>query len=154
MSVPLHDKGITLPTIQEISLAEESSRKLSAYIQSTNDPTFQLVRRGKDGETISIPASALKLLIVILSQMSKGNAVTLIPVHAELTTQEAADLLSVSRPFLVKVLEEGRIPFHRVGTRRRVYAKDVLRYKEEIDKKRLEILTELANEAQKHNMGY
>jgi excisionase family DNA binding protein len=155
MNVTLQDgKGIAIPTDKEISLAEESSRKLSAYIQSTNDPAFQLMKRGKGGDTILIPAAALRLLVVILAQMAKGNAVTLIPVHAELTTQEAADLLNVSRPFLVKILEDGKIPFHRVGTRRRVFAKDVLRYKEEIDKKRLEILEELANEAQKHNMGY
>jgi excisionase family DNA binding protein len=149
-----NEKAITIPTDKDISLAEESSRKLSAYIQSTNDPAFQLIKKGKGGEKILIPADALRLLVAILSQMAKGNAVTLIPVHAELTTQEAADLLNVSRPFLVNLLEEGKIPFRRVGSRRRVFAKDVLRYKEEIDKKRLKILEELANEAQKHNMGY
>jgi excisionase family DNA binding protein len=154
MQPTLNDKGISIPTDKEISLADESSRKLSAYIKSTAHPAFQLVKKGKDVETILIPADALRLLVVILSQMAKGNAVTLIPVHAELTTQEAADLLNVSRPFLVDLLEEGKIPFRKVGSRRRVYAKDVLRYKEEIDKKRLEILEELANEAQKHNMGY
>lgn len=148
------EKTIALPTDQEIRQAAESSKKLAAYIQSTNDPAFQLLKKDKDGETILIPAAALRLLVVILSQMSKGDAVTLIPVHAELTTQEAADLLNVSRPFLVNLLEEGKIPFKRVGSRRRVLAKDVLRYKEETDKKRLEILEELANEAQKHNMGY
>ncbi len=152
--IPLNDKSINIPTDKEISLAGESSRKLSAYIKSTTHPAFQLVKKGKNAETILIPADALRLLIVILSQMAKGNAVTLIPVHAELTTQEAADLLNVSRPFLVNLLEEGKIPFRKVGSRRRVFAKDVLRYKEEIDKKRLEILEELANEAQKHNMGY
>lgn len=154
MQITLNDKSISIPTDKEISLAGESGRKLSAYIKSTNNPSFQLVKRGKEGEIISIPAGALRLLIVILSQMAKGNAVTLIPVHAELTTQEAADLLNVSRPFLVNLLEEGKIPFRKVGSRRRVFAKDVLRYKEEIDKKRLEILKELANEAQKHDMGY
>lgn len=147
-------KGISIPTDIEIGLAKESSRKLAAYIKSTSNPAFQLIKKGKGKEIVSIPADALKLLIMILSQMAKGNAITLIPVHAELTTQEAADLLNISRPFLVNLLEEGKIPFHKVGSRRRVFAKDVLRYKEEIDKKRLEILEELASEAQKHNMGY
>jgi len=147
-------KSVSIPTHKEIRQAEESSKKLAAYIQATQKPGFQLLKKGKEQETVLIPASALRLLVVILTQMAKGNAVTLIPVHAELTTQEAADLLNVSRPFLVNLLEEGKIPFKRVGTRRRVLAKDVLRYKEEIDKKRLKVLEELANEAQKHNMGY
>lgn len=149
-----NEKDISIPTDKEIQQAEASSKKLAAYIQTTQEPAFQLLKKGKRQETILIPTSALRLLVVILSQMAKGNAVTLIPVHAELTTQEAADLLNVSRPFLVNLLEEGKIPFKRVGSRRRVLAKDVLRYKEEVDKKRLEILEELANEAQKHNMGY
>src|SRR3989338_669628 len=107
MQITLNNKGISIPTDKEISLAGESSRKLSAYIKSTNNPAFQLIKRGKGGDVISIPADALRLLIMILSQMAKGNAVTLIPVHAELTTQEAADLLNISRPFLVNLLEEG-----------------------------------------------
>src|SRR3990167_2952954 len=149
-----HEKDIVLPTNKDVVLAEESGRKLSAYIRSTKKPAIQLVKKGRGSETIMLPASALHLLMVILSQMAHGNAVTILPVHAEFTTQEAADLLNVSRPFLVNLLEKGKIPFRRVGSRRRVFAKDVLRYKEEIDKKRLEILEELANEAQKHNMGY
>lgn len=149
------EKDFTLPTDKEISLAEESSRKLSAYINTTKEPVIQLIKKGKTGgETILIPASALRLLMVILSQMASGNAVTIMPIHAELTTQEAADLLNVSRPFLVGLLEEGKIPFRKVGSRRRVLAKDILQYKQDIDKKRLEILNELASEAQKHNMGY
>jgi excisionase family DNA binding protein len=112
------------------------------------------MRSNKDSEIVPVPPAALQLLIMVLSQMAKGNAVTIIPVHAELTTQEAADLLNVSRPFLVGLLEERKIPFRRVGSRRRVLAKDILLYKEEIDKKRLDVLQELANEAQQHNMGY
>lgn len=154
MQPTLSNNGIHIPTENEISLAKESSQKLAAYINSTNDPAFKMIKAGAGDEVISIPVDALKLLIMILSQMAKGNAITLIPVHAELTTQEAADLLNVSRPYLVNLLEEGKIPFRKVGSRRRVFAKDILRYKEETDKKRLEILEELANEAQKHNMGY
>lgn len=153
-STPINSTGIKIPSDQEVNLASESSRKLAAYIKSTDYPAFQLLKKGKAVETLAIPTDALQLLVTILSQMAKGNAVTLIPVHAELTTQEAADLLNVSRPYLVNLLEEGKIPFRKVGSRRRVFAKDVLRYKEKVDKKRLAILEELANEAQKHNMGY
>ena len=154
MTAALKNRSLSLPTDNEMSLAEESSKKLSAYMKSTTHPAFQLVKKGKNLETIAIPATAIRLLVMILSQMAKGNAVTLIPVHAELTTQEAADVLNVSRPFLVNLLEGRKIPFHKVGSRRRVFAKDVLRFKEETDKKRLEVLEELANEAKKHNMGY
>lgn len=148
------EKDIILPTDKDITLAEESGRKLSAYIRSTKQPSIQLIKKGKGSETIILPTPALHLLMIILTQMAHGNAVTIIPVHAELTTQEAADLLNVSRPFLVHLLEKGKIPFRRVGSRRRVLAKDILRYKQDIDKKRLNVLEELANEAQKNNMGY
>jgi len=148
------ESGFTIPTEKEMNLAATSIDKLQRYIQSTKEPTFQLVSKGMDNETLVMPAAALRLLMVILAQMAAGNAVTLIPVHAELTTQEAADLLNVSRPYLVSLLETGKIPFRHVGSRRRVLAKDVLHYKDEIDKKRLDVLAELSNEAQKQDMGY
>jgi excisionase family DNA binding protein len=146
------NENILLPSDQEIQLASESSKKLSAYVKSIHSSVIQF--QGMKGESISIPAKAANLLMAILNQMAKGNAVTLIPVHTELTTQEAANLLNVSRPFLVKLLEEGEIPFRLVGTKRRVLAKDLLKYKEEIDKKRLTALEELTREAQKYDMGY
>lgn len=145
---------LVLPTKQETTLAEKSSRKLADYVQSTKEPTFQIVDSKGKKTKISFPVSALRLLIDILVQMAEGNAVTLLPIHAELTTQEAADLLNVSRPYLVKLLDSKKIPCRKVGTRRRVLAEDILKYKENIDNERLKTLEKLTKEAQDLDMGY
>ncbi len=143
-----------IPTKKETTQAGQSSRILASYIQSTRAPAIQLVKKGGAKEQVVIPELAMRLLTDILVQMAQGNAIMLIPVHAELTTQEAADLLNVSRPYLVSLLEEGKIPHRKVGTRRRVMAKDVLEYKANINKQRLAVLEELSEQAQELNMGY
>jgi excisionase family DNA binding protein len=113
-----------------------------------------VLKEGKRQAQVEIPAQALPLLVDILTQMGEGNAVTLVPIHHELSTQEAADLLNVSRPYFVNLLEEGKIPFRKVGTKRRILAKDVLAYKMKIDEARLKTLSELTDESQKLAMGY
>jgi excisionase family DNA binding protein len=95
-------------------------------------------------DSVAIPAAAAVLLERILAEMAQGNSITLMPVHAELTTQQAADLLKVSRPFLVERLEKGEIPFRLVGTHRRIRLTDVMRYKEQSDRERVEALQKLA----------
>ena len=144
-----------LPTEAEATLARESSRLLSLYLCSHEETqAIRVVDQGGEHEAVRVPTAAYRLLIDILAEMAQGNAVSLIPVHAELTTQEAADMLNVSRPYLVKLLDGGGIPFHKVGTHRRVYYQDLVNYKNHVDTERLKALEELTAQAQELNMGY
>jgi excisionase family DNA binding protein len=117
-------------------------------------PTVSLQLEGAEKDTIALPPAALALLQEILSQMAKGHAVTLMPVHAELTTQQGADLLNVSRPFLIDQLKKGLLPFRTVGTHRRIRLSDLLAYKQQMDQNRSEALDGLAAQAQELGMGY
>ncbi len=94
-------------------------------------------------KTLNLPPLVLKMLAETMVHLARGNAVTLAPVHMELTTQQAADLLGVSRPYLVRLLEEGRIPFRRPHHHRRVRLQDLLEFKAREDTLRQQALDEL-----------
>jgi excisionase family DNA binding protein len=104
--------------------------------------------RGPRGEEMIIPRSLYAVLLQAVKELMSGRAVSIMPVTAELTTQQAADLLNVSRPFVVKLLEQGAIPFHRAGTHRRVYLKHLLAYKGKRDQAAQKALGRLVAEAQ------
>jgi len=137
----------------ELGLAQQSRSIFARHTDKRGRLTFQ-IREGKEKESVVIPAAAARLFKDILTQMSEGNTVTILPLQVELTTQQAADLLNVSRPYLVRLLDDGKIPCRKVGTHRRIYAKDVLDYKRAIDADRNRALNELAKQAQELNMGY
>jgi excisionase family DNA binding protein len=151
-SIP-EDFETVAPTEADAVLALESSRRLATHkLGRRSSVRIQLLDDG--AETVAVPASALRLFLHLLTEMSLGNAVTLIPNHAELTTQQAADLLNVSRPYLVKLLDQGRIPCRTVGRFRRVRFDDLMAYKRKDDDARAKILDQLTAEAQDLGMGY
>jgi excisionase family DNA binding protein len=145
------------PTEHDVDLAKAGAPILSQILgrhrkELDFDERIEFV--DEQGAQVVLPASALELLKSILVQMAQGNAMTLMPIHAELTTQQAADILNVSRPYLVKLLETGEIPFVKKGTHRRVLFKDIETYKAKIDEQRMEALDELTAQAQALDMGY
>lgn len=146
----------TVPTAEDAALAKKALQALQTIAPHPavcGDLFFQIPKL-KTPERLVLPASAVELLLNILDEMSAGHAITLFPIHAELTTQEAADVLNVSRPFLVNLLEEQNIPYRKVGTHRRIRFADLMRYKQQIDADRRTALDQLALEAQDLNMGY
>lgn len=117
------------PSANDIELAHEGKRVLRELLNN-NAPCYSVEVLSSDGESnvIQLPAIAISLLAEALNEISHGNAVKVKPQQLELTTQGAADALNVSRPFLIKLLESGQIPFHRVGTHRRIKHKDIIEF--------------------------
>lgn len=155
----------SIPTTNDVALARASSDLLTGLLQQMASqttagktaPEVRLQVPGKDEakiETVPIPACAVQLIAKLLEEVAQGNAVTIVPVHTELTTQEAAALLNVSRPFVVKLIETEQLPCKMVGSHRRILLSDLLTYKQRIDSDRLRVLDELAAEAQELGLGY
>lgn len=144
-------RNLRIPTSEESRLAAEGSRLLAACVGTGDRACLRLIDGNMD---LTLPVSALHLLVDILNQMAQGNAVSLVPIHAELTTQQAANLLNVSRPYLVKKLEQNEIPFHKLGRHRRIRFSDLMAYKERVDRESREAADDLTKLAQGLGLGY
>jgi excisionase family DNA binding protein len=110
--------------------------------------------RSPDGSELEIPTSIYRVLVAAVAAMARGNAVSIVPIHHELTTQQAADLLNVSRPHLVKLLDSQVIPFHKTGSHRRVFIEDLLRYRDVRDAERRKALAELTRKSAELGLDY
>ena len=141
------------PTAQDAVLARVSGQRLSRYARRQK-PLSLRVNDAAQEQPIELPAGAVALLMEVLEAMAAGRGVTIIPENAELTTVEAARILNVSRPFLIKLLEDKVIPYRLVGKHRRILIDDVIAYKQRIDAERENVLAQLTAEAQKNDMGY
>lgn len=107
---------------------------------------------GADGEAIHLPDSVYQVLRQVVHAMASGQAISIVPQESEMTTQQAAEVLNVSRPYLIKLLEQGEIPHIKVGTHRRIRSQDLMTYKQQRDTKRSKLLDELIQESQ--DMGF
>src|SRR6266567_2411840 len=136
----------TRPSPDMAAEAAEAARSLAPFLRKRKGAPQHLtvVAQGDHDTRVTVPRAAFELFVRILGEMANGNAVTIVPVHAELTTQQAADLLNVSRPFLVTLLDEGKIPFRLVGSRRRVRFEDLVRYKQKGEADRQKVYDDLA----------
>lgn len=105
-------------------------------------------------EQVTIPRAAYDLLLGILAQLANGTPVAIVPMQAEMTTNQAADILNVSRPFVIQLLESEQIPFRLVGTHRRIRYEDLMRFKRKDDAKRRTVADELAAESRKLGFEY
>ncbi|MEZ5042793.1 MAG: helix-turn-helix domain-containing protein [Saprospiraceae bacterium] len=140
------DQKTALSSIKFLTDSEDKATKANAKAIE--------LRIQESGEIVSIPLKALKLLTSILSNMAQGKSIALLPTDAEITTQQAAEILNVSRPHVIKLLEKGDIPYKKVGSHRRILLQDILEYESTFKSERRKKLDYLAKEAQKLNLGY
>jgi excisionase family DNA binding protein len=140
------DQRIAYDSISKLS---EASRKI---IKSGNHSVK--IKIGEKEEYLDIPKKAFFLLYDILNNMAEGKSITVVPSDTELTTQQAADILHISRPHLIKLLSEGKILYKKTGTHRRIELKNLIAYESKLKQTRKEKLNFLARQAQELNLGY
>ena len=142
------------PSDEDVRLAQNSLSKLSRFKGGGAEAVTVTVGQDRDAEEVTIPGVAFRMLGLILNELAQGDSIALNPVDRLVSTQKAADVLNVSRPYFVKLLESGKIPFGKTGTHRRVRLADVLEYKARMDAEADRAYEELVAQAQELGLGY
>ena len=145
---------MSLPSDATAREAEAAVRTLRGAIRDHRPAVVRVEPEGAPEAVVILPTQAFDLLMRILAHLANGHAVTIMPVHAEITTQQAADMLNVSRPYLIKLLDEGKLPFRKVGTHRRVPLRELLEFKRQDDEERKAVADDLTAEAQRLGLDY
>lgn len=152
------DREMVLDNKEDVELAKAAQRCIVSALDHSRAISIALVEDGIEqlGEAplLRLPPKVLRLFADVLGSLAQGKAVAIMPKELDVTTQEAAMFLNVSRPYLVRLLEEGKIAYHKVGTHRRIRFTDVMQYKEDRQKLSQDALQKLADQAQELNMGY
>ena len=146
-------KAVALPE-EEAELARLSGDALTHFGGAEGRTLYLRLEDWQTGAQVeaTVPGAVVRLLADALTQMAEGKAVTLMSLEAELSTQQAAERLGVSRPFFVKLLEQGEIPYRKVGEQRRVRGNDLAAYMETYRHRAHRALDDLAAEAQRLNL--
>jgi excisionase family DNA binding protein len=140
------DQKVALLSVKILADSEDQATK-------NKDEVINFRIQGSE-EVVTIPLKALHLLNSIISNMAQGKSIALMPTDAEVSTQQAAEILNVSRPHVIKLLEKGEIPHKKVGSHRRILLQDILKYESNFKSERRKKLDYLAKEAQQLNLGY
>ncbi len=138
-----------VPTERDVIVAKESQRQMGGMKFGRKESVAVQI----DGKEVAVPVGVMRMMIAAVARLAEGKAVAMMPVEDEVSPQEAAEILKVSRPYAAKLFDEGAIPSRRVGTHRRALTGDVLAYKQREKAARLKVLDELAAEGQRLNMG-
>jgi excisionase family DNA binding protein len=152
MSAGLNLTAPFKPNHADVTLARRAGEALAHLAE--HDRTVRVVAEDGLTESVELPAQAVLLLVDMLEHLAAGNGVSIVPIQAELTTQQAADMLNVSRPFLIGLLERGDMPFHKVGTHRRVRYGDLIAYRQREHEARHQVLDDLVRQAQELDLSY
>jgi len=139
---------------QEIEMARAAQRCIMEALDHSRAASITLTTTDGSHPTVELPPAALKLIGQLLGAMSEGRPITLVPAKQELSTVEAANFLNVSRPFVIKEIEEGRLPYRKVGTHRRIAFEDLVTYARDMRKRQERALERMAEHARELGLDY
>ena len=157
MASSVRKSNPVLPKTRDVNFAESALVQIGSFLARDGKKDIQFsLKRSRDREPIEfvLTPTVVDLIFRTILHIAQGDAVTIVPVHAELTTQEAANFLQVSRPYLIKLLEKGLIPYKKIGRHRRVLFVDVVKYREKHKEKSAKSLDDLTKEAQELDLSY